>query len=61
MAGLNPGALVRLELQDGRVTGEERLLRDVGRVRDVEVLSDGDLMVLIDANPGSILRVTPQR
>ena len=59
VAGLNPGALVRLKLEDGRVTGEERLLRDVGRIRDVEVLSDGDLLVLIDAAPGRIIRVSP--
>ena len=59
VAGLNPGALVRLKLQDGRVVGEERLLQDVGRVRDIEVLSDGDVLVLIDAENGSVLRVRP--
>ncbi|WP_386679457.1 PQQ-dependent sugar dehydrogenase [Loktanella sp. R86503] len=59
IAGLNPGSLTRLRLQNDRVVGEERLLPDVGRVRDVEVLSGGDLLVLIDADPGQILRVTP--
>lgn len=59
VASLNPGALVRLELQGGRVVGEERLLTDVGRVRDVEVLPDGSVLVLIDAGRGDVLRLTP--
>ncbi|MBS1301807.1 PQQ-dependent sugar dehydrogenase [Loktanella sp. SALINAS62] len=59
VAGLNPGALVRLKMENDRVVGEERLLRDAGRIRDVEVLDNGELLVLIDANPGSILRVVP--
>lgn len=59
ISGLNPGSLTRLELDGDRVTGEEQLLRDVGRIRDVEVLDDGDLLILIDADPGQILRVTP--
>ena len=40
------------------VIGEERLLRDIGRVRDVEVLGDGAVLLLLDS--GDILRVTPQ-
>ena len=59
IAGLNPGSLTRLRLDGERVTGEERLLQDVGRIRDVEVLEDGDILLLIDADPGQILRVTP--
>ena len=61
IAGLNPGSLTRLRLQNSRVVGEERLLQDIGRVRDVEVLDNGDFLVLIDADPGQILRVTPGR
>jgi len=59
VASLRPGGLVRLMLRDGRVIGEERLLPDVGRVRDVEILPDGSLLVLLDSKHGSILRVTP--
>lgn len=59
IASLNPGALVRLKIQNGRVIGEERLLTDVGRVRDVEVLDDGSVLVLIDSGRGQVLRVTP--
>ncbi len=60
IGSLNPGALVRLKMANGLVVGEERLLTDVGRVRDVEVLDDGALLVLIDSGRGSVLRVTPQ-
>lgn len=59
IGSLNPGALVRLKMRDGRVIGEERLLTDVGRVRDVEVLPDGSVFVLIDSGRGAVLRVTP--
>ncbi|MEL6959015.1 MAG: PQQ-dependent sugar dehydrogenase [Pseudomonadota bacterium] len=59
VSSLNPGGLMRLKLEGGRVVGEERLLPDVGRVRDVEVLADGDLLVLIDAPGASILRISP--
>lgn len=58
IGSLNPGALVRLSLQDGRVAGEERLATDVGRVRDVQM--DGDaLLLLVDSPDGAVLRVTP--
>ncbi len=57
IASLNPGGLVRLKMEGGRVIGEERMLTDVGRIRDVEVLDDGAVLVLLDA--GEVLRVTP--
>ncbi len=57
IASLNPGGLVRLKLDGARVVGEERMLTDVGRIRDVEVLPDGAVLVLLDA--GEILRVMP--
>ena len=59
VASLRPGGLVRLMLRDGRVIGEERLLPDAGRVRDVELMPDGSLLVLLDSKDGGILRVTP--
>ena len=58
IGSLNPGALVRVKLSGGNVVGEERLLTDVGRIRDVEVLSDSSVLVLADSQ-GSVLRVTP--
>ncbi len=59
IGSLNPGALVRLKMSGGRVVGEERLLTDVGRVRDVEITNDGRVFVLIDDSNGAILEVTP--
>lgn len=59
VSSLNPGGLMRLKIEEDRVVGEERILPDVGRVRDVEVLANGDLLVLIDAPNADILRVTP--
>lgn len=59
VGSLRPGALVRLTLEDGRVTGEERMLTDVGRVRDVEETAEGELLILIDDENGSVMKVTP--
>lgn len=60
IASLNPGALVRLRMEGGVVRGEERLLTDLGRIRDVEIMPDGSVLVLIDDSDGGIWRVTPQ-
>jgi len=59
IGSLNPGALVRLKMASGRVVGEERLLTNVGRVRDVEITSEGRMFVLIDDSNGAVLEVTP--
>lgn len=61
IASLRPGGLVRLKMEGGRVVGEERLLRDVGRVRDVEMLPDGSLLILLDDADGAILQVMPDQ
>jgi len=57
IGSLNPGALVRLKMDEGLVVGEERLLGDVGRVRDVEIIADGRIFVLIDDQDGAVLEV----
>lgn len=60
VSSLQPGALVRLELTDGKVTGEEEFLADRGsRIRDVEVAADGAILVLTDAEDGEVLRLVP--
>lgn len=56
-SGLVAKALVRLELDDVTVVGEERLAEGIGRVRDVEEAPDGSLLLLIDAAEGSIQRL----
>lgn len=57
IGSLNPGALVRLKMDDGIVVGEERLLQDAGRVRDVEITDDGRVFVLIDDSYGAVLEI----
>lgn len=59
IAGLQAEGLVRVKLQGDRVAGEERVLEGLGRVRDVEELPDGSLLLATDAPGGGLLRVTP--
>ena len=60
IAGLKSTSLVRLELADGKVTGEARYLTDLGqRIRDVAVAPDGSIMVITDEDDGQMIRVTP--
>ncbi|CUH30414.1 Soluble aldose sugar dehydrogenase YliI precursor [Jannaschia seosinensis] len=60
-SSLVPGGVVRLSLSDeGLVTEEERLLSDIGRVRDVEVQPDGSFLILTDYEDGRVIRVTPE-
>ncbi|MEJ6405063.1 PQQ-dependent sugar dehydrogenase [Yoonia sp. 2307UL14-13] len=59
IASLSPGGLVRLKLSGDKVVGEERMLTDRGRIRDVEVLDDGSVLVLADSE-GAVLRITPR-
>jgi glucose/arabinose dehydrogenase len=61
VGSLRPGALVRLGIAGDRVTTEERLLGDVGRVRDVVQGPDGLLYLLTDEANGRILRVEPAK
>ncbi|MEM7718379.1 MAG: PQQ-dependent sugar dehydrogenase [Pseudomonadota bacterium] len=59
-ASLRPGGLVRLKLNGDRVTGEARFLGELGRVRDVDVDSDGSLLVLTDDPNGGLFRIVPR-
>lgn len=61
MGGLSGQQLVRLEMQDGKVVGEEKLLRDLcKRIRDVRQGPDGLLYVLTDQDNAEILRLAPK-
>jgi glucose/arabinose dehydrogenase len=53
--------IVRLELNGPYVTAEERLLTDLGRVRDVAVAPDGSLLLTTDYDDGALIRVTAAR
>ncbi|MCB9929006.1 MAG: PQQ-dependent sugar dehydrogenase [Alphaproteobacteria bacterium] len=59
IGGLASRALVRLELDGTRVTGEARYLQGEARVRDVDVARDGAVMILTDSGNGALIRLTP--
>jgi glucose/arabinose dehydrogenase len=52
--------LVRLEVRDGKIVGEERMLEgEYGRIRDVQQGPDGAIYLLTDEDDGQLLRLTP--
>ncbi len=60
IGSLTPGALVRLEMQGGRVMKETRYLGDLReRIRDVQQGPDGFVYLLTDSQAGRVLRVRP--
>jgi glucose/arabinose dehydrogenase len=62
VGGMKDTRLVRLVLENGKVTGEEHLLKDRGqRVRDVRQGPDGALYVVTDQDNGELWRIAPRR
>ena len=65
IGGLASRALIRLVVDpQGKVTGEERLLRDMQpreRIRDVQEGPDGALYLVTDSPKGRILKLTPKK
>lgn len=61
IAGLNSRQLIRLELSGERITGEERLALNAGRIRDLAEASDGSIWIVTDEDNGRVLRLTPRR
>lgn len=60
VGSLKFGYLVRLDIEDGKIVGEERLIEDLDqRVRDVRQGPDGNLYLLTDEDDGAILRLAP--
>lgn len=59
IGGLAGQALVRLELDGDRVTGEARYLQSEGRIRDVDIAPDGAVFILTDSEDGALIRLTP--
>ena len=60
VGSLTPGALVRLTIENGRVTREERYLGDLrARFRDVQQGPDGLIYAVTDADDGKVLRIVP--
>ena len=62
IGALREQRLVRLTIENGRVTGEEHLLADRGhRIRDVRQGPDGALYVVTDDENGELWRIAPRR
>jgi aldose sugar dehydrogenase len=62
IAGLSSKALIRLTLDNDRVTGEERLLTDrKERIREVEQGPEGALYLLTDGDSAKLLKMTPRK
>lgn len=60
VGGLASKDLARVEMRDGKVVHEERLLKALGaRIRTVVEGPDGALYVLTDETPGQVLRIRP--
>jgi glucose/arabinose dehydrogenase len=51
--------VARLALDGTRIVGEERLLADRARIRDVRMGPDGNIYALTDAENGELLRLLP--
>lgn len=62
VGGLASTRLVRLVIENGRVTGEEHLLTDRSkRIRDVRQGPDGALYLVTDEDNAELLRIAPRR
>lgn len=62
IGSLGEKRLVRLVINNGRVTGEEHLLvRGGQRVRDVRQGPDGALYIVTDQDKGELWRISPRR
>ena len=60
VGSLNPGLLVRLVVDEGRVTREERMLGELRhRIRDVRQGPDGLIYLLTDSPDGLLVRLAP--
>lgn len=57
IASLSPGGVVRLMLDGTTVIGEQRILSNFGRVRDIAQASDGALWFITDASNGKVVRI----
>lgn len=60
VAGLVPGDVRRIDMEDGEIVGEEVLFAELeSRIRAVQAAPDGSLYLLTDGEGGKVLRVTP--
>lgn len=62
LGSLKFGLLVRLDIENGVIVNEERMLDgEYGRIRDVVEGPEGNLYLLTDASNGQILRLRPSQ
>ena len=60
VGSLEFGYLARLDVEDGKIVGEERLIEDLDqRIRDVRQGPDGNLYLLADEDDGVVLKLAP--
>lgn len=65
IGGMGVKSLVRLDVKGDKVTGEERLLKDLQpaaeRIRDVRQGPEGALYLLTDSPKGRVLKIVPKK
>ncbi|MBK0403080.1 PQQ-dependent sugar dehydrogenase [Adhaeribacter sp. BT258] len=62
VGALRDQRLVRLKIENNKVTGEEHLLTDRNRrIRDVREGPDGALYLVTDESKGELLKITPKK
>lgn len=65
IGGLGSTNIVRLDVQGEKITGEERLLKDLQpkpeRIRDVEQGPEGAIYAITDSPQGRILKLVPKK
>ncbi len=49
--------LSRIKMKNGQITGEEKLLKNIGRLRDVKMGNDGYIYFTVDE--GAVMRILP--
>ena len=51
--------LIRLDFNNGKITREELILKDkIGRIRDLEIDSSGDIYLIIDEFNSKLWKIT---
>lgn len=62
MGSLKARTLYRMVLEENRVVHTEKLVTNLARFRDIEIDSDGHILVLLEHNTGSrIMKLKPER
>ena len=59
VCSLNGESLIRLDLEDGKIIGEEVILRgDIGRIRDFDIDQNGDIYLISDLRKSPVWKLT---